>query len=200
MCRGTTEYTPERFHHVTGLRDGWSSRELRGFHDIHSPRLHEVLQRMHQETVAPGFASELLSDSIAISLLVELTRYLRTTGEAYDGSGKLEGWQMRRVTDMLFAAPRESTSIAALARACELGERTFIRRFKATTGQGIGGYARDSRIARARQLLLEGRMGIKEIAFETGFADASGFSFAFRRASGQTPRQFRRAAGVSVRG
>ncbi|WP_157218824.1 AraC family transcriptional regulator [Flavisphingomonas formosensis] len=192
----TAEFAPERFHAVTGLSGGWSERELRSFHDIHSPRLQEVLQHMYQEAVAPGFASELLTDSIAISLLVELARHVRSTDEDRSYAGRLEGWQMRRVTDLLFAAPAQATTVAALAKACEMSERTFVRRFKATTGQGIGSYVRDSKIARARQFLLDGKRGIKEIAYETGFSDASSFSFAFRRATGLTPKQFRRSAGM----
>jgi len=195
----TTEFAPDRFHAITGLTGGWSERELRGFHDLQSPRLQEMLQRMHEEAVAPGFASELLTDSIAISLLVELSRHVRSTSEARS-VGRLEGWRMRRITELLFTAPAEATTVAALARACEMSERSFVRRFKATTGQGIGSYVRDAKIARARQLLTEGRRGIKEIAYETGFSDASSFSFAFRRATGQTPRQFRRSVGMRVEG
>jgi len=194
----TTEVAPDRFHAVTGLAGTWSERELSGFHDIQSPRLQQVLQHLHEEAVAPGFASELLTDSIAVTLLIELARHLRSTSEAR-AAGRLDAWRMRRVTELIFAAPAEATTVAALARACGMSERSFVRRFKETTGQGIGSYVRDAKIARARQLLSEGKRGIKEIAYETGFADASSFSFAFRRATGQTPRQFRRSAGAGSR-
>lgn len=43
---------------------------------------------------------------------------------------------------------------------------------------------------KARALLKENRVSVKEIAWQLGFANQSAFTRAFKRWTGQTPRQF----------
>ena len=47
----------------------------------------------------------------------------------------------------------------------------------------------------AEGLLREGRYGLAEIAFLTGFAEQSAFTRAFKRWTGRTPAAYRREAG-----
>lgn len=70
------------------------------------------------------------------------------------------------------------------------------RAFRATRGQSIGGHVAQCRIDHAKRL-LSADSSIKAVAYTLGFASPSSFSFAFRRATGQTPREFqaRSAAG-----
>ena len=48
-----------------------------------------------------------------------------------------------------------------------------------------------ARIDRAKELLRKTDLLIAEIAHRVGFRNQSHFSFAFRRAAGMTPREFR---------
>jgi AraC family transcriptional regulator len=49
------------------------------------------------------------------------------------------------------------------------------------------------RVEHARRLLAADQ-SVKAIAYSLGFASPSGFCFAFRRATGETPREFRQRA------
>lgn len=52
---------------------------------------------------------------------------------------------------------------------------------------------------RAQQLLGQGRLTIEQIADRLGYTDRSSFSHAFKRWTGMSPAQFRRAQGHGVR-
>jgi AraC family transcriptional regulator len=85
--------------------------------------------------------------------------------------------------------------LAELARACGVHPAHLCRAFRAHMGCSIGEYARQSRVSRARTLLLASDLGLAEIAAECGFADQAHFCREFKRRTGRSPGAFRRAAG-----
>ena len=81
-------------------------------------------------------------------------------------------------------------TLAELASACGLSVRQLTRGFRASRGCSIGDHIEQCRIANAKRFLAADE-SVKGIAFSMGFASSSAFSQAFRRATGETPRQFR---------
>lgn len=81
-------------------------------------------------------------------------------------------------------------SLSELASLCSLSVRQLARAFRASRGVSIGDHIAQCRIEHARRMLA-GADSIKSIAYDLGFASPSSFSFAFRSATGQTPREFR---------
>ena len=65
-----------------------------------------------------------------------------------------------------------------------------MRKFKADTGYGIHQYIRSKRLLLARDLLKTDRT-ITQICHETGFADYSTFSRAFKEMFHCSPRNYR---------
>ena len=78
----------------------------------------------------------------------------------------------------------------ALAEALAMSSRTLSRRLQ-DEGQPLSQLMAQVRIERAEHLLREGRLPLQAIAQATGFADASSFTRAFKRATGQTPAEHR---------
>ena len=74
---------------------------------------------------------------------------------------------------------------------CGISARHLRRLFKETTDQTIYQYSRDIWAAKAKSMLSDTRAPVKEIASRLGFSDASSFSMAFRRATGEPPKVFR---------
>ena len=179
------EYDPDKFQSVTRHGDDWNDLELRACHDIRSARIAQMLQRLGEEAVAPGFASEILTEALGVSLLVDLSRYFQTVRG-------LESWQLRRIDEYVAELSGARPTLADLARICGMGNRTFMRRFKASTGQTVSDYVQRQQLMKAKLMLEETALPLKEISYRLGFASPSDFSFAFRRAVGQTPSQFRR--------
>lgn len=168
----------------------WTDHHLLAGLDIRERKLHMLLQRLAEEARHPGFASETLVELIAAQIAIELLRY----GKALDagvGNGGLAAWRLRKIEERLTEEEAPPT-LAELARLCQISVRQLTRGFRTSRGCSIGDYLASHRIARARQLLATDR-SVKAIAYTLGFASPSSFCFAFKRATGQTPTQFRQS-------
>jgi transcriptional regulator GlxA family with amidase domain len=80
-----------------------------------------------------------------------------------------------------------------LAKRAGVSLRQLERLFRGQLGRGVHEHYLALRLARSRQLLRETSRSILEVALATGFASASQFSRAFRKAFGSPPRGARRA-------
>ena len=78
----------------------------------------------------------------------------------------------------------------ALAHELAMSARTLSRRLQ-DEGQSLSRLLEQVRIERAEQLLREGRLSVQDVAVQSGFADASSFGRAFKRATGMTPAEQR---------
>jgi AraC family transcriptional regulator len=165
----------------------WTDRRLEACLDIPDANIRGLLLRLAQEMREPGFASETLVELIAAQLAIELRRYCTTIKER--SVGGLAAWRLRRIDDRLkevLAAP----ALSELADLCNMSVRQLTRGFHASHGCSIGEHISNIRIDHAKRLLATDQ-SIKAIAYSLGFASPSSFSFAFRRATLETPRQFR---------
>ncbi|MFK8014232.1 MAG: AraC family transcriptional regulator ligand-binding domain-containing protein [Gammaproteobacteria bacterium] len=83
--------------------------------------------------------------------------------------------------------------LSFIASELGIGARTLQRRLsdKGHSFQGVVDMARKDM---AKRLLRETDYSLAEVAFLTGFAEQSGFTRAFKRWAGQTPRSYRLAA------
>jgi transcriptional regulator GlxA family with amidase domain len=79
-----------------------------------------------------------------------------------------------------------------LAKKAGVSLRQLERLFRSQLGRGVHEHYLALRLARSRQLLRETSRSILEVALATGFASASQFSRAFRKAFGFQPRGARR--------
>lgn len=84
--------------------------------------------------------------------------------------------------------------LADVARHAELSRCHLDRLLVRSTGAGFIDHLRDARLARARTLLLDTEMSIKEIAFAVGYKYANELNRHFRIVYGSTPRVWRRDA------
>jgi AraC family transcriptional regulator len=103
----------------------------------------------------------------------------------------LAPWRLRIIDERLEAL-RVAPTLAELAGLCSLSVRQLTRGFRASRGCSIGEYVAQSQIDHAKRLLAS-EESVKTIAYSMGFASPSSFSYAFRRATGLTPRQFRQS-------
>lgn len=87
--------------------------------------------------------------------------------------------QVSRVADVLAMSPRS------------------LSRHLQDEGTSMSRIVEQLRIEHAERLLLNSKRPVQEVARQVGFADASSFSRAFRRATGRTPLELR-AAGLPL--
>lgn len=173
----------------------WSDRLREAGLDISDANLRRLLLRLADELRNPGFASEALVELIAGQIGIELFRYCNKVQEPR-ASGGLAPWRLRRIEERLREV-RAAPTLAELASLCNLSVRQLTRAFRASHGYSIGEHVAQRRVDNAKRLLCSDE-SVKAIAFSLGFSSASSFSFAFRSATGQTPRQFRDALRSSA--
>lgn len=173
------------------LDDGgidWTDRRLAAGLDITHPHMRACLLRLADEVRHPGSGSAILAELIARQLAIEVARYCQAIGEG-PVSGGLSSWRLRRIEERLHMLGPTPT-LGELAALCNLSPRQLTRGFRASRGCSIGDQIAQTRIDMAKRHLATPQ-SIKEIAFALGFASPSSFAYAFRRATGATPRQFR---------
>ena len=83
-------------------------------------------------------------------------------------------------------------SNALLAEECKVELRTFLRKFRAETGETPQQFSRRLRVEKACEYLSYTDMSIDEIAERTGFADRYYFSRIFFCLQNIPPARFRR--------
>ncbi|MFC0211699.1 response regulator [Paenibacillus chartarius] len=85
----------------------------------------------------------------------------------------------------------EELSLEKVASVVFLNPVYFSQLFKQKTGQGFKEYVIQLRLERAKQLLLDPRLKLADIAERIGYADMKHFTQVFRRKYGVTPTEYR---------
>jgi len=174
----------------------WTDRRLKASLDIPDPNIRSLLARIAQEMRCPGFASKVLVELMVAQVAIELSRYWAAIKEG-PTMGGLAAWRLRLIDERLREVA-EAPTLTELAALCNLSVRQLTRGFRTSFNRSIGDHVAHCRIDNAKRL-LSGEQSIKEIAYAIGFASPSSFTVAFRRATGETPRQFRQRMPGSSR-
>lgn len=147
---------------------------------IVATRLVSELQLM--DNVSPLAIEGLVLELLAVASRIEDRR----------ARGNAPRW-LRLAEEMIEARLTSQIELAAIAGAAGVHPVTLARSFRRVHGCTIGEYIRRRRVERAIEQLRVSPSSLAEIALHNGFADQSHFSNVFRRYTGVTPSQFRRA-------
>jgi len=109
--------------------------------------------------------------------------------------------RLRRVRDHLLGDIGEPLSAEGAARIADLSPNYFSTYFRQRVGVSYTRWAHGVRIACAREMLRRSDLGITEVANRVGYRDLRTFERAFKRATGTTPRGYRKRVrpGISRR-
>jgi len=185
ICQLNAGVVLELFERLPELTD----QHLMASLDIRHARIRGLLLRLAEETRQPGFASEMLVDLLARQVAIELVRHGSAIPE-HKVHGGLAAWQLRLIDERLEEV-REAPTLAVLAALCRISVRQLTRGFRESRRCSIGEYVANSQMGHAKRLLAADE-SVTSIAYALGFSSNSNFCFAFRRATGLTPGQFRR--------
>lgn len=128
------------------------------------------------------------ADLLTELLLEEAARTVPAQTEGDDGEGTGLPARAREYIKLHF---EEELSAGLLAEALQCGPDYLNRLCRRAWGHTVTEEINRVRLARACRLLLEGKLCVKEVAYESGFNDPAYFRRRFRRAFGQTPGEYR---------
>jgi AraC family transcriptional regulator len=138
-------------------------------------------------------SDRLYAEALSVVLAHEIIRLDDDVPVLLPKRGGLAAWQQRRVVEFIEEHLADGFPLATLASLAQLSTYHFARAFKQSFGIPPHRYHTNRRIERARALLADPGTSVAEVALEVGFSGASAFAATFRRATGQTPTDYRRA-------
>ena len=136
-----------------------------------------------------------LGRSLCLALLAELLISLQRyrAGEAEnDGNEDTAHGRMREVAAYLCEHAREQITLSEVAAHFAVSPSHLSRVFHQETGFGLREYLVHYRIRQACDLLLNTNLSVTQIADRCGFSDSNYFGDAFKKATGLSPREYRK--------
>jgi AraC family transcriptional regulator len=192
-------YFPPRRFTSDDFGEGFDTRAIRslrhegGFRD---PLLAEIAYGIVSELEHETSAGRLLAETLALSLMARLVQnHVGASRSGLVTPASREGLDSRRrarVLDYIEANLEGDLTVARLASVACLSEFYFARAFKAAIGESPHRHVSARRLERAKDLLSDADRALVDIALALRFSCQANFTRAFRRATGQTPAQYRR--------
>lgn len=153
-------------------------------HNFSRVRFHHAISEIVAEFGRDDEYSALAIEGIGLNLWAQVNR------AQVAATKPCPNW-LSQVAERLIDDHKEHLTLASLANEVSVHPVTLAKCFQRQFGCRPAEFARNTRLARAGDLLASSRMDIGEIALQTGFADQSHLARWFRRKYGVTPSEFR---------
>jgi AraC family transcriptional regulator len=155
--------------------------------------IQHLAQAVEQAVCENVSNSDLFIDPIARALADRVSAISRISEPWEVQTAGLPDYELRRLNNFIEANLEGEITLAAMASACGIGTKSFVRAFAATTGKSPYQYVIAARVERAKRLIEQDRESLAEIALRCGFSHQEHLTRAFRRLTGQTPGRYRRS-------
>jgi AraC family transcriptional regulator len=155
--------------------------------------IQHLAQAVEQAVCENVSSSDLFIEPIARALADRVSAISRSSEPWQVQTAGLPDYELRRLNDFIEANLESEITLAAMASACGIGTKSFVRAFAATTGKSPYQYVIAARVERAKRLIEQDQEGLAEIALRCGFSHQEHLTRSFRRLTGQTPGRYRRS-------
>lgn len=147
---------------------------------------------LHSEFKHPSAVGRIYIESLATTLAVHLLRnYSVTAHSVRKLSGGLSGARLRRAIEYIDSHLDQNLSLSQIAETVGMSSYYFSRALKKSTGFTPHTYVIHQRMERAKQLLIETKLPVIDIALSVGYINHSHFSTQFRKLAGVSPTAYR---------
>jgi AraC family transcriptional regulator len=162
-------------------------------HGAFDPVVHHLGQTLLPALEHPHHASKIFLDHVLQALYCHFVcSYSGVTVASTQFRGGLSPWQMRKASEFLEAHLDGNVGLRQVAEACELSVSHFARAFKKSFRKPPHNWLTERRVDRARDLMMNSRLSLANIATRCGFADQSALNRSFKRIHGVSPGIWRR--------
>ncbi|MAT49623.1 MAG: AraC family transcriptional regulator [Porticoccaceae bacterium] len=170
----------------------WREVDLYKTLDIRNDYLVMGMRKLWQEARSPGFASELQIESTLTLMALELRKnFMKRTVNAEPARHRLADSKLRSIRDYIHANLGKGLALSDIAESNGLSSRALSELFRNTTGITIREFIANARLSKAKALLANRELLIKQVGYDCGFRGAAAFVAAFRKATGMTPTEYR---------
>jgi len=88
---------------------------------------------------------------------------------------------------------RQKISLEEIAHIAGVSTNSFCRYFKSKTGKTFSRFLLEIRVGHACKLLIENKMSVKQLCYESGFNNFASFHKYFKQITGKSPLSYQRA-------
>jgi len=169
---------------IDGYDDNFSAMAKTSF------AMHRLSAQIRTHPYSGMTAALFVQGAISEMLSLVLTD-LAGTDENRGGVIGIDHRRAMAVCDQLIANPASPPSLESLARQVGLPQRRLNKIFQSIFGMTVFEWLVEWRLGHARELLCEGTLSVKEVAFRLGYAHPNNFCTAFARRFGVSPSHFR---------
>jgi AraC-like DNA-binding protein len=152
----------------------------------------QSLDRIYNDVEMDSMIKSIEKQSLGLRLLSSLLQGARMKPHFSKFAGNAD--RLAKVLDYISRNYHRKVSLDELASIACLSVSAFHRTFKETTGISPLRFLREQRINEARRLLITTDLSLGDIAGKLGFSDPFSFSKCFKKACGQSPREYRQTA------
>ncbi len=114
------------------------------------------------------------------------------TIKSFDGS------RLNRIIAYTFKESQRTVNLTEIAGIANMTVEAFCKYFKTRTGKTYINFLNEIRISKACKYLLLEDKTITEVCYESGFSNLSNFNRVFKRITGKTPKEYRKAVNYEL--
>ncbi len=171
--------------------DDAGSARLRPVFAAADPLIVSIGAALLSEAIADS-RDRLYGESMATALRAHLARrYGAATASAAVDASCMPRRAMQRVLEFIEDHLADNLGLGEMARVARMSRTRFLIDFKRTTGMSPHRYVTGRRVERAKALLADPDLDLRDVAGRLGYSDQSSFSRAFRRVAQITPGTYR---------
>ena len=158
---------------------------------ISDPLLRQIVLAIYHESREDNALNRLYHESLQNTLMLHLLRHhCHLKFVEPDLSSGLSKSQLKEIIEYIDTNLSRGLGLSELAKVIKVSPPHFGRLFKQSMNISPHQYVLRCRIQKAKILLTEKKLPMKQIAQVLGFYDQSHFSRAFRQSVGVTPKQY----------
>jgi len=169
--------------------------ELRNRFQMRDPQLENIAWALRSEMQAGNPTGRLYTDSLGVSMAARLIAQHSSLAPARaEASGGLGGRRLKQTLAYIedHLADAGGLSLQKIAAEAGISASHLKTAFRHSIGMPVHQYVLARRIERAKNLLMERRQSILEIALATGFSHQGHLARHMRRSAGLSPKQMQR--------
>ena len=167
--------------------------EIRNRFQIRDAQLENICWALKAEMEANYPSGRLYTDSLAVSVASRLiSTHSSLARPRVAPSGGLGGRRLKQTFAYIEDHLSEDLSLSRIAAITGMSASHFKTLFREPAGVHVHQYVIQRRIERAKDLLMQDKLSIAEIALATGFSHQSHLARHMRRSVGLSPRAMKR--------
>jgi len=167
--------------------------QVRTNQEINLRWLDNTIHIIRDEAFSERPGADAIANRMSEILFIKSLRiYVEENLQSLQGIAALHDRYLSRALDIIHSRFHESLNVQDLATEAGLSRTAFSQRFTKMMGMSTAQYITHWRLQKAKQMLLQEKLNILDIAVQIGYQTEAAFNKVFKRHFGVTPGAYRR--------